>query len=175
MNALEESAKYFDWDNTHSVRYEGFLVNHTQRKAVDLADYNERSKSFISIKTVYTIDAVPVLTETGGGTEMALFNGVSIDSTEKLAGNWCGDLLQIVAELPEGYEIINCCFAESFNRAQYCYITFGVNEQGYLLNDGKDRLYEAAALNLSGERGVTSNLKVEKTDSKIRYIPVPVR
>ena len=49
---------------------------------------------------ITTIDALPVLTETGKGAQMAFFDGVSVDSTEELAGTWCGDLLQILEALP---------------------------------------------------------------------------
>lgn len=98
------------------------------------------------------IDLVPVLTETGGGTQMALFNGVSTDSTEELAGEWSGDLLQIISELPEDYKLINCCFSEIWCRAMYCYHTFGVNKKGYVLSDSNGKQFEAAGLNLLGER-----------------------
>ena len=48
------------------------------------------------------IDLLPVLTETGGGAQMAFFDGISVETTEKLAGKWCGDLLQYVKVELEG-------------------------------------------------------------------------
>jgi hypothetical protein len=109
IDVWDEAGEYFDWENTHSVAYSGYLLNHTQKLAIDLADYYKQSKSlFGRDKIITTIDAVPVLTETGGGTQMALFDGVSTDSTEELAGTWCGDLLQIANEQPDDYKRINC-------------------------------------------------------------------
>ena len=114
-----------------------------------------------------------VLTETGGGTPMALYDGISADTTEILAGEWCGDLLQIVDELPEAYQLIDCCFAPIWDRANYCYQNFGVDENDYLLNDSNGNLYTVTRLGFRGERGETSNLKVEVTDDKIRYFVPP--
>jgi hypothetical protein len=85
IDVWEESYKYFNWEKTHSVPYSGYLLNHTKKLAVDLANYYELSISFNNNRENYTIDAIPVLTETGGGTMMAL-NGASIESTENLIG-----------------------------------------------------------------------------------------
>jgi len=60
---------------------------------------------------------------------MAL-DGVTVDSTEKLAGTWCGDLLQIIEELPKDYNLIDCCLADMFRMSKTCYHKFGVNENG---------------------------------------------
>jgi hypothetical protein len=114
-----------------------------------------------------TIDPIPVLTDTGGGAQMAYFNGVSAISTEKLAGSWCGDLLQIVDYLPEGFKIIGCCFADIWRRADYCYRIFGLNDEG-LIRDG-DELYEAVQLGFKGNRGKLYNVKVEMTEDKIKF------
>ncbi|MCL1917419.1 MAG: hypothetical protein FWG14_03745 [Peptococcaceae bacterium] len=173
IKVWEKAKEYFDWENTHSVKYCGYLVNHTQKLAVDLKDYHERSQSLTRKGEPRTIDALPVLTETGGGTPMALFNGVSVDSTEHLAEEWCGDLLQIVDVLPDGYEIIDCCFAEVWSKVEYCYQTFGLDEEGHLLCNNNGKLFEAARLHvLLGTRGPSKHLKVELTEDKIRYISV---
>jgi hypothetical protein len=64
----------------------------------------------------YAIDLIPVLTETGGGAIMAFLDGIAEETTEQLAGGWCGDLLQIVDRLPDDYSLINCCFADSYSK-----------------------------------------------------------
>jgi hypothetical protein len=113
LNVWNEAMKYFQWDKTYSVRYSDYLVNHTQKLAVDLADFFMQSKLTDEDGIDWAIDAVPVLTETGGGAPMAFYDGTPDTTTRKLACTWCGDLLQIVAELPEDYKIINCCFAKN--------------------------------------------------------------
>jgi hypothetical protein len=173
LNVWEEAGKYFDWENTHSVDYSGYLLNHTKKLVIDLADYYKLSKFLSARGTYMSIDAIPVLTETGGGTQMALFDGVASDSTEELAGEWVGDLLQIVAsvaDLPESYKLINCCFADIWSRAQYCYHTFGVNENDCIKN--ADKLFEGAALNLYGKRGPTSYIKAQLSEGKIKFTPI---
>lgn len=174
IDIWKESEEYFDWKNTHSVKYSGYLLNHTQKLAVDLADYYMQSKFLNEDGEDMAIDVVPVLTETGGGTQMALFEGVSADSTEELAGEWRGDLLQITDELPEDYKLINCCFAEVWYRAEYCYHTFGVNENGYILKDSNGKQFEAVKLNFFGQRGSLNHIKVELTEDTIKYIPIKV-
>ena len=177
IDVWDKAKEYFNRKNTHSVKYSGYLINHTKKLAVDLADYYKQSRFFSdegddgSIDDM-SIDAVPVLTETGGGTQMALFEGVSTDSTEELAGSWCGDLLQIVDDLPSDYEVINCCFAEVWRRAFYCYKTFGLNKDGLLLKNESGELYEGTTLNVFGKRGLPCLLRVELTENKTRYIPV---
>ena len=174
IDVWDEALKYFDGAHDHTVKYTGYLVNHTKKKAVDLADYSKRSASMDQTGIISTIDAVPVLTETGGGTQMALFNGLSADTTEVLSGTWCGDLLEIVDELSEGYEIINCCFADVQERTKYCYRTFGINEQGYVLGGENGRLFEGTALSVRGKRGLSSYVKVEADGYMMKFIPVPV-
>jgi len=36
MNVWKEALEFFDWDNTHSVDYRGFLVNHTKNERLTL-------------------------------------------------------------------------------------------------------------------------------------------
>ena len=174
IEVWDEAIQYFGGNHAHSVKYTGYLVNHTQKKAIDLADYSKRSAAIDRSGIVSTIDLAPVLTETGGGTGMVLFNGLSADTTEALAGTWRADLLQILDDLPEGYEIINCCFADVWDRAKYCQQTYGLNENGFVLGDDNGKLYEAAALSVRGKRGQLSNVKVETDGNTVRYIPIPI-
>ena len=174
LNVWDDALKYFSEEKNYSVKYSGFLLNHNKKLAVDLANYYQQSKFLSDNGEDMSIDTVPVLTETGGGTQMALFNGVSADSTEELAGKWCGDLLQIVDKMPEDYNLINCCFAEIWCRAKYCYRTFGVDDSGYLLNDSDGRRFKASALNVFGKRGPSCYIKVEITEDELKYLPVEV-
>ena len=170
IDVWDKVKEYFDWENTHSVKYSGFLLNHTKKQAIDLAAYYMQSKYLTESGIELAIDLVPVLTETGGGTTMALFDGISVDSTEELAGEWCGDILQIVDELPKDYQLINCCFAEIWGRARYCFRTFGTNEEGFVLNDCNGKLFESADLDLYEKRSQARYVKVEKIDdNKIRF------
>ena len=174
IDVWNEANEYFDWENTRSVKYDGYLLNHTQKLAIDLADYHRQSKYTSQQGDVMAIDAIPVLTETGGGTAMALFEGVSNDSTEELAESWCGDLMQIIGELPEGYELINCCFAEIWSQCQSCYRLFGVDEKGLVLKDASGNRYEGSALNIYGKRGKSNYIKVEEMEDRIKYVSVTV-
>jgi len=170
LNVWDESLKYFDWENTYSVRYEGYLINHTKKLAVDLEDYYKQSQFFTAKNEPLTIDLVPVLTETGGGSGMAMFDGVSVESTEELFGTWMGDLLQIVDELPDGYQIINCCFAELWNRAKYCYRKFGVDQFHLVLKDDNgNRFVGVEFYPIPEDRAHESYVKVVKTDNDIKY------
>ena len=47
IDVWDEAEKYFDWEKNRSVSYNGYLLNHTQKLAVDLADYHKRSITFI--------------------------------------------------------------------------------------------------------------------------------
>jgi hypothetical protein len=172
FNVWDKARRFFNWDKTHSTDYSGYLLNHTKRLAIDLNDYHEKSKGLLDSGECMAIDAIPPLTETGGGTDMALDEGVSADSTENLAGAWCGDMLQIVNELPQGFSLINCCFANSKYRVRYCYRTFGVDENSILIGDLSGKLYQAAGLNLFGKRGELCHIRVEVNAKKIRFIPV---
>jgi hypothetical protein len=171
INVWKKASRYFDWKNTRSVKYNGYLLNHTQKLAVSLDDYFARSMFMMKNRNLAAIDAVPVLTETGGGAQMAFFEGVAADSTEELAGTWCGDLLQIVDKLPGDYEPIDCCFAEIWNRVELCYHLFGADAAGYVLNDRNEKRYECAELNLAGVRKAAQYIKIESTEGKIQYIP----
>jgi hypothetical protein len=116
------------------------------------------------------VDLIPVLTETGGGTQMAFFDGITADSTEQLSTTWCGDLLQIVDQRPDEYELIDCCFAEIWERAKFCHFLFGVDASSYILGDRHGKRYECAVLDLYGRRGQTRYVKVEPTEDGMRYI-----
>jgi len=174
INAQQEAICFFDWERTRSVIYSDYLVNHTQRLAVDLADYFSRSKMLSINGIVHVIDAVPFLTETGGGTPMALV-GVSIDSTEKLATSWCGDLLEIVDAIPAGYSLIDCCLADVKGRARHCYKHFGVNEDGYLLGDENGALFEAAGHFITLDRTGILHFKVTETENGLQFCSKIVR
>ena len=169
LDVLEKVVEYFDFKNTRCVKYSGYLLNHTNKLAIDLADYYKQSKYFAKSGIEMTIDAIPALTETGEGTLMALFDGTSIDTTEELACTWCGDLLQITDDMPEDYQLINCCFAEIWNRARYCYRTFGGNKNGYLLKDSNGTPYMVADFDFHGKRRTPKYVKVEELEDKIRF------
>jgi hypothetical protein len=145
-------------------------LNHTKKLGVELGDYFFRSAFRWRKRRIAAIDAIPVLTETGGGTSMALFDGVATDSTEKLAETWCGDLLQIVDQLPSDYERIDCCFSGFWERASFCYRLFGVDASNYVLGDKDGKRYECATFSFWAGRGPARHVKVELTEDKIRYI-----
>ena len=171
FHVIDEAREYFNWDETHSVEYKGYLLNHTKKMAVDLEDYFKRSRGFTQKGDRIAIDLVPVLTETGGGTLMAILDGVQIDSTEQLDGEWCGDLLQITDDLPDGFQLIDCCLAEAYSRIRYCHVKFGVDKNGYLLGDDTGKLYEAVPLTFYGKRGHSNIFKVEHGGGIINFIP----
>jgi len=174
INVWDEAKKYFDWDDTHSVKYSGYLLNHTRKFAVDLADYYKQSRALTKGKEEIVIDLVPVMTETGGGTMMALFNGASIESTEELAGTWCGDLLQIVDELPKEYEIINCCIAEIWDKARYYYCLFGTDKDSHILKNDTGEKYQCIFHSLKQERSSARYVKVDVQEEGIKYATEPV-
>jgi hypothetical protein len=39
IDAWDEALEYFDWEKRRSVRYNGYLLNHTQKLAVNLGEY----------------------------------------------------------------------------------------------------------------------------------------
>ena len=174
ISVWDEAIEYFGGNHVHSAKYSGYLINHTQRKAISLIDYVKGSVAIDQTDMMYMIDAVPVLTETGGGTQMVLFDGLSADTTEKMAGTWRGDLLQISDDMPEGYELINCCFADARDRTKFCKQTFGLDKEGYVLSDNNGKLFEAAALSVRGRRGASNNIRVEIDGNTMRFIPVPI-
>jgi len=49
---------------------------------------------------------------------------------------------------------------------------FGSNEDGYLLKNDTGELFKAALLNIRGERGQVSRLKVEESKESVKFIPV---
>ena len=110
VSVWDEALKYCDWKKNRSVRRDGFLLNHTTKKAVNLADYYAQSSYSGKNEFMMSVDALPVLTETGGGTAMLLFNGVPNKFTEKFVGVWRSDLLQITDGLPDDYTLLKCCF-----------------------------------------------------------------
>jgi hypothetical protein len=102
-------------DALRTIQYTGFLVNHTKRFAVDLEKYYEDSsfrKMVQGVEIQTTVDAIAVLTDTGGGVGMLSGECDAIDTLEHFAGQWCGDLLQITSEIPVSYAYIRFCFAE---------------------------------------------------------------
>jgi hypothetical protein len=175
INVREKALEYFDWKNRHRVKYNGYLLNHTQKLAVDLSKYLMLSMFRTKEGEIATIDLIPPLTETGGGTGMALFEGISTDSTEELSTTWCGDLLQIVDELPNDYKLIDCCFAEDWDRSTFCCYMFGVDASNFVLNDCHGNRYKGAALNFSGKRGEAYYIKIEGTGDEIKILYVPER
>jgi hypothetical protein len=103
---------------------------------------------------------------------MALFSGISPETTENIDGTWCGNLLQITDALPDGYSVINCCLI--WNRADYLYKTYGLNDKGLLFKDANGELYVGAGLNIYGKRSKLTNSKVEETEKNIRFIAVDI-
>jgi len=114
ISAWDNSQMYFEMQTTKSVSFSGYLLNLSKKLAINLSDYYV-SSLFFGGKTgdaLMTIDPISVLTETGGGAQMAYFQGTSAVTTVDLAGSWCGDLLQIADALPDGYDVIECCFVD---------------------------------------------------------------
>jgi hypothetical protein len=173
IDVWDEAKEFFDYEHTHSVRYEGFLVNHTKKQAVDLEDYYKKSLSMTKNRDFYAIDPIPALTETGGGLCMALFDGMPSATTEKLDMEWCGDLLQIVDDLPDGYERIDCCFADIWGRTKFCFMEYGVDEEGFLLEQQGKR-FVCCKLNLFGKRSLDGFIKVNFSDDKVNFSTVPI-
>ena len=132
---------------------------------VALDDYYKQSVGLNSLNEDIVIDAVPVLTETGGGTMMTLFDGASIETTENLAGAWCGDLLQIVDKLPKKYKLINCCFADMWGRARYCYSVFGTDKKGYILKNKVNKRLQGITYNISQKRELKRYINVKKDEN----------
>jgi hypothetical protein len=173
MYVWDDAIEYFNMKQTLSVDYSGFLVNHLQKKAVDLTRYYDQSRSEYSNGIVFTIDPIPVLTETGGGTQMALLDGASCDTTEQLAETWRGDLLQITDEPPSDYEVMDCCFANIWGRVRYCYDKFGVDSDGCVLEKQKGTRLQCVKFNICMKRGTSQYIKVERTEGKIIFTGIP--
>ncbi len=81
----------------------------------------------------------------------------------------------IVDELPQDYELINCCFSEYFSKSKYCYYKFGVNENDYLLKDNERNLFIGVSIGIFGGRGIPCCVKIEKEENGIRYIPIKAK
>jgi hypothetical protein len=174
MDVWDDAIRYFDIRRTLSVDYSGFLVNHSQKKAVDLAHYFDQSRSKDSEGNVFAIDPIPVLTETGGGTQMALFDGAPCDTTERFAETWRGDLLQITGSLPPDYELMDCCFADIWSRVRYCYDTFGVDSEGCVLDGQKGTRLQCVKFSIRDmRRGTPHYIKAELTKEKIIFTGIP--
>ncbi len=172
----DEALEYFDLKNTYCVNYDGFLVNHTKKQAINLKEYFDASKYIVRGGIETAIDLIPMLTETGGGTEMALFEGITADSTEYLAGRWCGDLLQIVEECLDGYELMECCISQSTDKMKYCYIKYGTNQDGYVLKNEDGDLFRAFNCNpfTRSGRGPEHYIKTQVTRDEIRFSAVEI-
>jgi hypothetical protein len=173
INAWDEAQDFFDYENTQSVSYEGFLVNRTKKQAVNLHNYYKKSLSMTKSGDLYAIDPIPVLTETGGGLSMALFDGMTSSTTEKLNTEWCGDLLQIVKNLPDGYKRINCCFADAWGRARFCHREYGVDEKGFLLEQ-RGKRFLCCSLDLDEKRSLDSFVKVKISANTVNFSTVPI-
>ena len=140
ISVWDKAKEYFNYNCTKSVKYEGFLVNHTKKQAVNLKDYFENSKFLMNNREV-VIDLIPVLTETGGGTMNVLSDGIPSDSTEYLASYWCTDLLQIIEECPNDYEILDCCVSPFIGKTKYCYTKYGIDKDGYVFKNNNGDLF----------------------------------
>jgi len=172
LDVYDEAHKHFR--KIKSVKYSGQLVNHTKKLAIDLKSYWKKSVSYYGWREIACIDLVPALTETGGGLAMALLEGLTPETTELLAGTWCGDLLQIVKECPRGYDQINCCFANLVRRGSYLCDKYGTDEHNYLLKDKTKRFF-GYEINIAGKRAGAVQLKVEeKEESGSWFKPIPI-
>jgi hypothetical protein len=162
VNVYKRAINFFNLDKTKSVLYKGFVVNHDKKLAINLDDYYNKSSLLTSSGVKFVVDLIPVLTETGGGIEMLLFKGAGTDTTEELAGTWCGDLLEIVDSAPTDYALVNCIITPYVGRLYYCYYNFGTDSNNYLFNNYKKVLFEAVPFNSYFERGSIHNIVVEK-------------
>ena len=171
----DEALKYFDFENTYCVNYDGFLVNHTKKQAINLKEYFSISKFFRS-DIEASMDLIPILTETGGGTAMALFEGITSGSTEHLAGDWCGDLLQIVEDYPNEYKLLEFCISQSKDKMRYCYKKYGTNEDGYLLKNANGDLFRAFNFTPFSEngRGMEQYIKVTEVGDGVQLSGVKI-
>jgi hypothetical protein len=161
-NVFEKAINFFDMDKTKSVLYKGFVVNHDKKLAINLEDYYNNSTLLMSSGEEYVADLIPVLTETGGGIDMLLFDGAGADTTDELASTWCGDLLEIVDSAPTEYELINCNITPLRARLYYCYYNFGLDSNNFLFKNVKKDLFEAVSCKFFLESGIIHNIVVEK-------------
>ena len=181
FSVWDEAITHFDLKYKLSVPYDGYLINHTKKLAVDLADYQTKARAMSlsgGIDMEKCIDPIPVLTELSGssysgGARMAYLNGVSAQSTPELASSWQGDLLQITDSLQNGFDVIDCCFADVWEKANYCYKVFGLTDEGLIKNG--DSLYEAILMNIIGKRSGPHHVKVELTEDGYNFNAVNLR
>ncbi len=169
IGLCERTLRYFHNEEGAAIKYDGYLINHSQKMAVDLADYYKKSRGLTDQGQDTVIDVIPVLTESGGGTGMILADGMSAETTEELIGAWSGDRLQIVTQLPVGYEVISCCFSHIWERCKYCFAKSGVDENGYVLRDRSGNRYEAAQIYDGCRRGATGLIKMEAAADQLRF------
>jgi hypothetical protein len=170
INVEDEAREFFNYEITHSVDYSGFLINHDLKLAVNLENYYNCSKFYPNSRPkLVALDLIPVLTDNCGGSRMAMLKGISAETTENLFGQWCGDLLQISDSVPEGYEMMTCCFVEIWNRAYYCYNTFGKDDEDFIL-DSDGKRYEGVQIGLfDNKRGHLRFVKVKQTDKGLLF------
>ena len=171
----DDAIEYFDLEKTYCVNYDGFLINHTKKQAINLKEYFENSKFFVQ-DIEATIDLISVLTETGGGTAMVLMEGITSGSTEHLVEDWCGDLLQIVEECPKDYELLEFCISQSSDRMRYCYKKYDTNKDGYLFKNENGDLFRAFSFSPFHENGrsVEQYIKVTEVENGIQFSGVKV-
>jgi len=181
MDVWDEALNYFDYKNTKSVKYDGYLINHTKKQVIDLKDYYHKSLLINRHSEEYLIDLIPCLTESGSGSVMALFDGASEEVTEELIGKWCGDLLEIVDQYPEDYVKVNCCFASLPERLFYCIKCFGIDEEGYVLKNKEGEKFKGVKLLLFSfdlgeaiEVSKPSFFKRVKVNDEFVYKPFPI-
>jgi hypothetical protein len=105
---------------------------------------------------------------------MIFFEGLAWDSTEELSTTWCGDLLQIVEELPGDYQLIKCCFAEFWDRAFFCQTLYGTDEAGFLLGTPRGNRYMCATYDYTRRRGAARYVKVERDGDKLKFVAKPI-
>jgi len=158
----------------NSAIYKGYLINHTKKLAINLRKYYKQSvgdSTIIGSKDLFVIDAIPILTETGGGFTSALFAGITGDSTYKHRKKWCGDLLEIVNKIPRGYTVINFRFANIVDRYRYCCTKYGLDRDNYILNRNKKRLV-GTKLTVFGGNDTKSYLKFNLLENHIEFVPI---
>ena len=58
----EKAFEYFDFLNTQTVKYSGYLVNHSKKESINLKEYYEKSISLTRGSEEFLIDVIPPLT-----------------------------------------------------------------------------------------------------------------
>ena len=158
----------------YSHIYHGYLLNHSKCLAVDLGDYFELSEFRHQGSDSFTriaLDPIPVLTKTEKGIGMDA--GVSAETTRKLGGAWCGDVLEIKDEMPDGYKLIKCCFVGIWERARFLYKKFGLDSENFIVSDENGTRYEAIPYSFSlrfdkilGKVLDEANIKVDDSEEE---------